>query len=505
MQAETRVLGERYELVSRLATGGMGQVWRARDTLLNRPVAVKILRSEFSDNPTFRARFQAEARHAAALIHPNIASVFDYGEVRAGDGEPLAYLVMELVDGESLSSLLEREPRLDPQLTVSIVRQTAAALAAAHAAGVVHRDIKPGNVLVAPDGVVKITDFGIAWSASSVPLTETGQVVGTAYYLSPEQAQGGKASPASDVYALGAVAYECLAGRRLFEGDSSVQVALRQIRDEPDPLPDDVPGPVRALVTRALAKDPAQRFPDGAALRDAAEAVLTGRPAPLADTAVLPLPLGPGAGGAATAAAGASGWAHPSTAPMPAAGAGAGSAPDEGADGRRRGLKAALAVAFGVLAVVAVVTGVVLADPGPPAGSTTPVETSSAPPTPSGTAPAGVLVDAAAYVGRPLADVRDELVGLGLQVTALPVETVEQAPGAVTAVAPVGELVPGSTVEVAYAVAPAPPPPAPEPTPTSGTDPGEGDGGNENRGNSDGGNENRGNGNSGNRDGDDDD
>jgi serine/threonine-protein kinase len=160
----------------------------------------------------------------------------------------LAWLVMELVEGEALSTLLARTGRLDVARTLDVLRQTAAALAAAHAAGVVHRDVKPGNVLVGADGVVRITDFGVAWSASDVPLTLTGQVVGTAQYLSPEQAEGGKARPASDVYSLGMVGYECLAGRRAFDGVSAVQVALRQIRDEPDPLPGDVPEPVRELI-----------------------------------------------------------------------------------------------------------------------------------------------------------------------------------------------------------------------------------------------------------------
>src|SRR3712207_6832807 len=174
----------------------MGQVWRAHDGLLGRPVAVKVLRSEYTGDPLFLARFRAEAQHAAALSHPNIAAVYDYGEEPAidGSGEHLAYLVMELVEGESLSVVLARSGALAADHTLRILRQTAAALAVAHAAGVVHRDVKPGNVLVRPDGMVKITDFGIAWSASSVPLTRTGQVVGTAHYLSPEQAEGDRKS-----------------------------------------------------------------------------------------------------------------------------------------------------------------------------------------------------------------------------------------------------------------------------------------------------------------------
>ena len=285
-----RTLAGRYELHSLLATGGMGQVWRARDVLLGRPVAVKVLRSEYTGDPTFLARFRAEAQHSALLTHRNIAAVFDYGEVPAGEAsaEHLAYLVMELVEGEPLSTRLARQRRLGVPATLDLLCQTASTLAAAHAAGVVHRDVKPGNVLMGDDGVVKITDFGIAWSASDVPLTQTGQVVGTAHYLSPEQADGGKASPASDVYALGMIGYECLAGRRAFDGDNAVQIALRQITDMPEPLPADVPDAVRSLIGRALLKDPAERFADGAALRDAVADVLAGR-----DLPPLPAPLLP--------------------------------------------------------------------------------------------------------------------------------------------------------------------------------------------------------------------
>ncbi len=167
-----RMLGDRYELAQLIAAGGMGQVWRATDLLLHRPVAVKVLRSEYTGDPTFLARFRAEAQHAAALSHPNIAAVYDYGETTARDtagdtGERLAYLVMELVEGQPLSALLRQEGRLDTDTTLSVLSQTAAALAEAHRAGLVHRDVKPGNILVRTDGSVKITDFGIAWSAGS--------------------------------------------------------------------------------------------------------------------------------------------------------------------------------------------------------------------------------------------------------------------------------------------------------------------------------------------------
>src|SRR5215217_1475274 len=251
----------------------MGQVWRARDIALHRTVAVKVLRSEYTGDPTFVARFRAEAQHAASLSHPNTAAVFDYGEATAqdGTGETLAYLVMELVGGEPLSTLLAREGRLDTETTLSILRQTGSALGDAHRAGMVHRDVKPGNILVRPDGSVKLTDFGIAWSARSVALTRTGQVIGTPQYLSPEQAEGRLATPASDVYALGLIGYECLTGHPAFDGDNAVTIALKQVRQEPEPLPDELPPDVRELINRSLVKDPAARLPDGAAFAAAVD------------------------------------------------------------------------------------------------------------------------------------------------------------------------------------------------------------------------------------------
>src|SRR4051812_2196667 len=262
----------------------MGQVWRGHDVLLGRPVAVKVLRSEYTGDPTFLARFRAEAQHAASLSHPNIAAVYDYGEVTAedGSGETLAYLVMELVEGEPLSAVLRREAPLDVAASLSVLRQTGYALAEAHRVGMVHRDVKPGNILVRADGSVKITDFGIAWSAGSVPLTRTGQVIGTAQYLSPEQAEGKHATPASDVYALGLVGYECLSGHAAFEGDNPVTIALKQVREAPEPLPRELAPGVRTLIMRALDKDPAARFEDGAAFVDAVEDAIAGRTPPTA-------------------------------------------------------------------------------------------------------------------------------------------------------------------------------------------------------------------------------
>ena len=259
-QAPDVTLADRYRLEELIAVGGMGEVWRASDTVLGRVVAVKCLKPEYVGDPEFSERFRAEARHAAGLSHPGIASVYDYGEQTEPDRA--AWLVMELVDGEPLSTLLHRTGRLEPERALDVVGQAAMALQAAHAAGVVHRDVKPGNLLVRPDGVVKVTDFGIARATDAVPLTRTGTVVGTAYYLSPEQASGGAITPASDVYSLGVVAYECLAGRRPFPGDNAIAVANAHVREVPPPLPEAIPAAVRELVFRAMEKDPARRPSD---------------------------------------------------------------------------------------------------------------------------------------------------------------------------------------------------------------------------------------------------
>jgi eukaryotic-like serine/threonine-protein kinase len=449
-----RLLGNRYELLLVLASGGMGRVWRARDTLLERPVAVKVLRSEFTGDATFRARFRAEAQHTAALHHPNIASVYDYGELVV-DGEQLAYLVMELVEGESLSTLLERVGRLDAARTLDLVRQTSAALAAAHAAGVVHRDVKPGNVLMGTDGVVKITDFGIAWSASSVPLTGTGQVVGTAHYLSPEQAAGGKATPASDVYALGTVAYECLAGRRAFDGENSVQIALKQIREEPLPLPSDVPAGMRELVQQAMAKDPAERYADGAALRAAAETLaLTAGTAPI-----------PAVG------------SHGTVVMSPRV-------PGGGAVRQFRRPAAMLLGALAAVVVLAVVVGLLRADTGTPSGAASTSGRTSEATTSAPSPPPTVAVAAAGLTSRPVAEVQAELLGRGLQVQLAAVETADVGAGQVTAVSPEGELAPGTVVTLSYAVPPvAVPAPAPAPAPAGNSGPGNNGNGNGNNGN----------------------
>src|ERR1700754_5144741 len=273
--------GGRYQLSSRVAIGGMGEVWQATDLVIGRTVAIKILKDEYLGDPGFLERFRAEARHAALVNHEGIANVFDYGEE---DGS--AYLVMELVPGEALSTILEREHVLSTTRVLSIVPHTASALQAAHTAGLVHRDIKPGNLLITPDGRVKITDFGIARIADQVPLTATGQVMGTVQYLSPEQASGHPASPTTDIYSLGIVAYECLAGKRPFTGESQVAIAMAQINETPPDLPATVAEPVRALVFSMIAKNPADRPASTAHVARAAEALRRGDVA--AATAAVP-------------------------------------------------------------------------------------------------------------------------------------------------------------------------------------------------------------------------
>ncbi|BCW56679.1 protein kinase [Paenarthrobacter nicotinovorans] len=264
-------LGGRFQLTSRIAIGGMGEVWKAKDQILGRIVAIKVLKEEYTGDPGFLQRFRAEARHTALLNHVGIANVFDYGE-EAGS----AYLVMELVPGHPLSGILEREQVLSPDMTLSIISQTARALAVAHAQGLVHRDIKPGNLLITPDNRVKVTDFGIARLADQVPLTQTGQVMGTAQYLAPEQATGQTATGSSDIYSLGVIGYECLTGHRPFSGESQIAIALAQVNDAPPPLPETLPTPVRALLMSMLAKDPKNRPANAIKLAEAADAIRNG-------------------------------------------------------------------------------------------------------------------------------------------------------------------------------------------------------------------------------------
>ena len=487
MLAQDSLLGGRYRLTGRIAVGGMGEVWRAEDTVLHRTVAVKVLKNELTADPTFLERFRTEARMTAALSHPGIANVFDYGEVVVGGpgGVAAAYLVMEHVDGEPLSALLRRSGRLPVAQTLDVVRQAAAALDVAHRIGMVHRDVKPGNLLVRPDGVVKVTDFGIARAADAVPLTRSGMVVGTAQYFSPEQAEGRSVTAASDVYSLGVVAYECLAGRLPFVADSAVAVAVMQIREAPPPLPADVPPAVRALVGRAMAKDPRARFGTGGQFASAAGAV---RDRPYDDpTTVLAVPPPAGVGMAGTQVMapvvvpprgpGPAGPAGPGAGP---AGPGAGP-PGPGPVGPVRADRRAprwpvwVAVAVVLLLVGVGVTTQLLTRPstgtgtgtggpgqsaGPTTGQTGQNQTGgqgqTTPPSPTPTAPAPtsasptvLTLDPADFVGRDADQVANELrdLGFAVRVVDAPAGTPGDR-GTVVGLEPTGPVGVGSTITV---------------------------------------------------------
>jgi serine/threonine protein kinase len=262
-------LGDRYRLTRRIAVGGMGEVWVADDGYLGRDVAVKVLREEYTGNEDFLKRLRTEARNSAALSHPNIAQMYDYGE-QDGAG----YLVMELVLGEPLADLLEREPVIAPRKLLPILSSTARGLHHAHLAKVVHRDVKPGNILLEHGNrAVKITDFGVSLAANQATMTATGMVMGTAQYLSPEQAVGQAATPASDLYALGIVAYEATAGRRPFTGSTPVDIAVAHVNAAVPPLPTTVHPGLVDVIMRLLAKDPGRRPASGEALANELDAL----------------------------------------------------------------------------------------------------------------------------------------------------------------------------------------------------------------------------------------
>jgi serine/threonine protein kinase len=286
MLTSGQLLADRYRLARRIAVGGMGEVWEAADTRLDRRVAIKVLKPELCGDAEFLHRFRTEARTTASLNHPGIAAVHDYGETNAVVDGPkdTAYLVMELVEGDPLAAILAKERRISAEYTLEILEQAGNALQAAHERGYVHRDVKPGNIMVthAADGriVVKLTDFGIAKAADAAPVTRSGMVMGTAHYIAPEQALGHEAEPASDVYSLAVVGYECLSGHRPFLSENAVTVAMMHIRDAPPPLPPDVPPYARAVVEATLVKDPTQRYASGGEFAAAVAAVRAGHPLP---------------------------------------------------------------------------------------------------------------------------------------------------------------------------------------------------------------------------------
>jgi hypothetical protein len=259
------ILDDRYRLDQRIAAGGVGQVWRATDLLLERPVAVKVLRPEYSDHPETLERFRKEARNAGALSNSHVAQVYDYGP-SGPNGSP--YLVMEFVDGPSLADLIAADP-IEPARALDVIAQAADGLAAAHKAGVIHRDVKPGNILISSEGQVKVTDFGIAHAAGQAPVTGPGLVMGTTQYMAPERIAGNQGTAASDLYALGIVLHECLTGVPPHDGSAADVMAAHLYLPLP-PLPAGVPAELDLLVDRLTAKDPARRISDARELADLA-------------------------------------------------------------------------------------------------------------------------------------------------------------------------------------------------------------------------------------------
>jgi predicted Ser/Thr protein kinase len=293
--AQPKILNERYEIETTLGEGGMARVYRGTDGVLGRPVAIKVLADRYANDDTFVTRFRREAQAAAALNHPNVVSVFDTGD----DGQA-HYIVMEYVPGQTLADVLKREGPLDPDRAARIAEDVATALQAAHERGLVHRDVKPGNVMIDPEGRTKVMDFGIARAAANDTLTQTGAVLGTAAYLSPEQARGDPVDARSDIYSLGAVLYEMLTGRPPFTADSPVAIAYAHVNDQPDPPSAHRPGvspELEAVTIRALAKDPGDRYPSAEAFRAAIAAArgagVSTEPigAAAGDTAVMPAPV----------------------------------------------------------------------------------------------------------------------------------------------------------------------------------------------------------------------
>ena len=268
---QPRLLGERYQLDGVVGRGGMAEVYRAHDIRLDRTVAIKTLRTDLARDHTFQARFRREAQSAASLNHPSIVAVYDTGEDMA-TGLPVPYIVMEFVDGRTVRDLLQADHRLLPERALEIIDGVLGALDYSHQSGIVHRDIKPGNVMVTRNGDIKVMDFGIARSMSDnqATMTQTAQVIGTAQYLSPEQARGERVDARSDLYSTGCLMYELLTGRPPFTGDSPVAIAYQHVRENPVPpsvVDPEIPAWADAIVLKAMAKDPADRYQSAAEMR----------------------------------------------------------------------------------------------------------------------------------------------------------------------------------------------------------------------------------------------
>lgn len=474
------VLGGRYELRGRIASGGMGSVWRALDSVLHREVAVKILKDELVDSAAFLDRFRAEARHAASVSHSGVASVFDYGEDHDGS-DRVAYLVMELVRGEPLSTVLHREGALPVDVVSSILSQTADALQAAHDLGVVHRDVKPGNLLLVGGTTVKVTDFGISVAIDSAPLTEPGQVVGTAQYMAPEQALGRVVTPASDIYALGVIGHEMLAGRPPFTDGTAAAISSAHVHRLPPPLPMSVPDDLRNLLSESMSKDAADR-PASARVFAArvrqisSELPLRAASNPaLAETCALASVASPVATSVENVVTEVCQWADTQTAIMPSA-----RAPDVeplidmGVDARVRKRRRSYAVAVSL--AIAITILVARHSPGNSALATARARAAAAA-SAAVAGPATVAVTAAALINFSATDVDILLTSQGLVVRQSTVDAPGTPAGLVVAVTPEGALNAGTTVVLSVSDGdPAAPPAAPGSTGTAKGGKGKGNG-----------------------------
>ena len=279
---QPRLLGGRYELDGVVGRGGMAEVYKARDLRLDRVVAVKTLREDLARDQTFQARFRREAQSAASLNHPSIVAVYDTGEDNTGNSH-VPFIVMEFVDGRTIRDLLRDDRRLLPERALEITDGVLRALDYSHRAGIVHRDIKPGNVMLNRQGEIKVMDFGIARAVADTQatMTQTAQVIGTAQYLSPEQARGERVDARSDLYSVGCLLYELLTGRPPFTGDSPVAIAYQHVRENPIPpsrVDPELPAWADAIVLRAMEKDPADRYQSAADMRSDIQRALSGFP-----------------------------------------------------------------------------------------------------------------------------------------------------------------------------------------------------------------------------------
>ena len=296
-EAEPRLVNGRYELGAGIGYGGMAEVYRGRDVRMGRDVAIKVLRSDLARDPNFLKRFEREARSAAALEHPAIVRVYDTGE-GVINGTTLPYIVMEFVEGRTLREVLQREGPIDERRAMEITSDVCAALDYSHSRGIIHRDVKPANVMLTPAGVVKVMDFGIAKASNSTSSTMTGTqaVIGTAQYLSPEQARGSKVDARSDVYSTGVLFYELITGEPPFRGDNPVAVAYQHVREIPDPPSRHNPkltAAADAITLKALEKEPDDRYSTAGEMRDDLEAAIAGRRTRAQATGARPL-AGPG-------------------------------------------------------------------------------------------------------------------------------------------------------------------------------------------------------------------